>query len=170
MSPVANLPFSPVSPDWPAITVISPSTASHRSVISVQDQEEDDIISPRLTLLTAGLNDEPEELNKLISPSAPIPLPGDELLYDIESEEKPDLPFFDPDFQKSLARTKQEMKDVSVVLWGCAASHKRGSDLYLLKQRSQQLGEFEPMRTIRIGFVGDSGAGELSRTCQRSDF
>lgn len=159
MSPVADLPFSPVSPDWPAINLISPSTASHHSVFSDPDQD-DDFRSPRLALLTSGLNDESEELNKLISPSAPIPQPGDELLYDITNEEKPDMPLFNSDFQASLARMKQEMKDVSLALWGCPASHQLGSDLHALKQRAQQLGEFEPMRTRRVALVGDTGAGK----------
>lgn len=157
-SPAANIPFSPASPDWPAINLISPSTASHHSVPS--DTEEDgDVISPRLALLTSGLSDETGELNKLISPSAPIPQPGDELLYDVAIEEKPDVAFFNPDFQASLTKTKLEMKDVSLAVWGCPASHQLGSDLYALRQRADQLGEFEPMRTRRLALVGDEGNG-----------
>jgi hypothetical protein len=160
MNHAANLPFSPVSPDWPAINLISPSTASHHSVLLGPD-DEGDIKSPRLALLTSGLNDESEELNKLISPSVPVPQPGDELLYDVANEEKPDMAFFNPEVQASLARTKREMKDVSLALWGCPASHQNGSDLHALKQRAHELAVFEPMRTRRIGIVGDVGAGTV---------
>ncbi|KAF2680709.1 hypothetical protein K458DRAFT_311139 [Lentithecium fluviatile CBS 122367] len=159
MGPANNLPFSPISPDWPAINVISPSTASHHSVVS-ESEQDDDFRSPQLALLTSGLKDDPRELHQLVSPSAPIPQPGDELLYNVTNEEKPDVPFFNSDLQASLARTKQEMKDISLALWGCPASHLSGSDTYALKQRAQQLGEFEPMRTRRIALVGNNGAGK----------
>jgi hypothetical protein len=166
MNPTSNLPFSPISPDWPAIKLLSPSTASHHSVISDQD-ETSEIRSPRLALLTSGLGDECDELNKLISPSAPVPQPGDELLYDVLNEEMTDMAFFNPEFQSALARTKQEMNDISLALWGYPGSHQLGSHLHALKQRAQQLGEFEPMRTRRIAVVGGSGAGKLGLVCFR---
>jgi hypothetical protein len=156
--PVTNLPSSPISPDWPAIKVTSPSTASHHS-LSWDQNEGDGSRSPRLALLTGGLLDEFEEINKLISPFTPIPQSGDELLYDVMSEEKPDMPLFNSDFQASLERTKKEMKDVALAIWGCPASHQLGSNLYTLRQRAQQLGAFEPVRTKRIALVGDTGAG-----------
>lgn len=160
MSPVVPQPFSPLSPvepEWPLINVISPSTASHHSLYS---DGEDEFRPPRLALLTSDLDNGPEELNKLISPSAPVPQPGDELLYDMATEEKPDQPYFQPDFQSVLAKTKQEMKDIALAIWGCPASHQLGSDLHALKQRALELSEFEPAKSRTIGLVGDANAGE----------
>jgi len=129
-------------------------------MVSTRD-EVDSLKSPRLALLTSGLDSESEGLNQLISPSAPVPQPGDELLYDVVNEEKPDMAFFNPEFQSALTRTKQEMNNISLALWGYPGSHQSGSHLHALKQRAQQLSEFEPMRTRRIAVVGDSGAGTL---------
>lgn len=154
-------PFSQVDSEWPLINIISPSTASHHSLCS---DTENEFRTPRLALLTSELGDEAEEFNKLISPSAPIPQPGDELLYDIMTEEKPDEPFFNHQFQAILARMKQEMKDISLSIWGCPASHRLGSDLHALKQHAVQLSEFEPSRTRTIAFVGESGVGKYSNS------
>lgn len=96
----------------------------------------------------------------LISPSAPVQVPGDELLYDTASERMPGDAFFNAEFQAALAATKQEMKDISLAIWGCPISHRLGSDLHALKQWAQQLSEFEPTRTRTIGFVGGSGVGK----------
>lgn len=162
MSPVDKKPFSPASPttaEWPGINVISPSTASHHSVNS---DTEDDLRSPRLALLTSNLEGDQEERNNLVSPSAPIPQPGDELLYDIATEEKPDEPFFSPDIQSCLVKTKQQMKDISLAIWGCPVSHQVGSDLHALKERAQKLSEFEPDRTKKIALVGSPGAGKFN--------
>jgi hypothetical protein len=101
------------------------------------------------------------EMNMLISPSAPVQLPGDELLYDINTEARPEEPFFDPAFQRALNNTKQEMKDLSLAIWGCSAAHQVGSDLHALRQWAQTLSEFEPSRTRTVGLVGDSGVGKL---------
>lgn len=168
LSPIGGRPFSAVnpgpqnSPSWEHINVISPSTASHRSLYSDTD---DGFRSPRLALLTNNLleahrQEDPEGINTLISPSAPVPQPGDELLYDIANEERPEERLFNPEFQAALATTKQEMKDISLAIWGCPASHQLGSDLHALKERAQELSEFEPSRTRTVGIVGDSGVGE----------
>ncbi|KAF2114884.1 hypothetical protein BDV96DRAFT_576070 [Lophiotrema nucula] len=171
LSPVGGRPFpspslfapSQDSPGWEHINVISPSTASHHSVYS---DIEEGFRSPRLALLTSNLSCNPqhgsEGMHLLISPSAPVQVPGDELLYDIATEQKPDDAFFNAEFQAALAATKQEMKDISLAIWGCPISHRLGSDLHALKQWAQQLSEFEPTRTRTIGFVGESGVGKSS--------
>lgn len=170
VSPIEGRPFSPVdqeeSAEWEHINinVISPSTASHHSLCS----DTDEIFrSPPLALQTSNLlgcqlQTEFEESNTLFSPSAPVQHPGDELLYDVGSEERPDEAFFDPAFQAALAATKQEMKDVALAIWGCPASHQIGSDLHALKQRALELSEFEPLRTRTVGFVGEAGVGKRS--------
>jgi hypothetical protein len=169
MSPVSARPFSAIetkaqdSPRWQDINVISPSTASHRSLYS---DNEDGFRSPRLQLLTSNLLGTHSQcsspgVHTLISPSAQVQLPGDELLYDVTSEERPDEKIFDTAFQAALASAKQEMKDVSLALWGCPSSHQLGSDLHALKERAQELSEFEPSRTRTVGLVGDPGTGQL---------
>ncbi|KAF2733490.1 hypothetical protein EJ04DRAFT_524428 [Polyplosphaeria fusca] len=169
MSPVAPRPFPAVeppqeSPGWEHINVISPSTASHHSMYSDSD---DAFRSPRLALLTNNLlgshmQQETEGIRTLISPSAPVQQPGDELLYDVGTEAAPDERYFHADFQAALAATKQEMKDISLAMWGCPASHRIGSDLHHLKQWAQNLSEFEPTRTRTVGLVGDPGVGKSS--------
>ncbi|KAF2263942.1 hypothetical protein CC78DRAFT_581063 [Lojkania enalia] len=170
-SPTGGRPlFSPVdtgshgSPEWEHVNVTSPSTASHYSLYS---DTEEAFRSPRLQLLTSNLLGqqsyiEPESAHTLISPSAPVQLPGDELLYDVAKEESPKKRFFEPDFQAALTASKQEMKDISLTIWGCPASHRLGSDLHALKQWAQQLSEFEPLRTRTVGLVGDAGVGKSS--------
>jgi hypothetical protein len=104
------------------------------------------------------------EQSPLFSPSAPPQQPGDELLYSLASEERPDERIFQKDFQDALSTTKAEMREISLAIWGCTAAHQAGSDLYALRKQAQALSEFEASRTRTVGLVGDSGVGVFSHS------
>jgi len=162
-------PGSMDSPAWEhQFNLISPSTASHGSPFFPSGEFESPRVPP---LITTGLAinsgmlsahsraSSASEMNMLTSPSAPVQLPGDELLYDISTEPRPDERLFDLSFQAALNKTRKEMKDLSLAIWGCTAAHQVGSDLYALRQWAQELSEFEPSRTRTVGLIGDSGVG-----------
>ncbi|PSN71098.1 hypothetical protein BS50DRAFT_631118 [Corynespora cassiicola Philippines] len=164
-------PSSQTFPDWQhvSVNVISPSTASHHSMFLDEDEEDEACLSPKLALFTSNLpiieppeEDSFEALTTLISPSAPVQYPGDELIYDIATEERPEERFFDQEFQDSLKTTKKEIKNISLAIWGCSASHQQGSDLYALKEWARELSEFEPSMRKTLGIVGASKTGKSS--------
>ncbi|KAF2866503.1 hypothetical protein BDV95DRAFT_504588 [Massariosphaeria phaeospora] len=146
------------------IKIVSPSPASY---CSLHSGTNDRLRSPRLALLTENLLETQHEqllenINTLVSPSAPISQSGDEFLYDSSMEELPHEPFFAPDFQAALASTKQEVTEISLALWGCPTSHQMRSDLHSLRGCAQELSRFESVRTRTVGLVGGSRMGKSS--------
>jgi hypothetical protein len=151
------------SDESPTISVMTPgSNSTHNSVYSDRESRNS---SPRRIAGLAGLHlgDDlraPEgHVHQLFSPSAPPKQPGDELLYNVASERRPDERIFSQAFQSALEETKGELRELSLAIWGCTAAHQAGTGLYALRQQGQSLSEFEPMRTRTVGLVGDSGAG-----------
>ena len=138
------------------------SNSTHNSVYSDRESRNS---SPRRIAGLAGLHlgdslRAPEgHVHQLFSPSAPPKQPGDELLYNVASERRPDERIFSPAFQSALEETKGELRELSLAIWGCTAAHQAGTGLYALRQQGQSLSEFEPTRTRTVGLVGDSGAG-----------
>ncbi|OCK73886.1 hypothetical protein K432DRAFT_430339 [Lepidopterella palustris CBS 459.81] len=135
---------------------------------SVYSDRESDDASPRFAAKLAGLHfgghlrSPSNEVNPLFSPSAPPQLPGDELMYSLASEKRPDEKIFSESFQDAINQTKGELREISLAIWGCTAAHQVGSNLYFLRQQAQSLSEFEPSRTRTVGLVGDSGVGKSS--------
>ncbi|ORY17690.1 hypothetical protein BCR34DRAFT_474575 [Clohesyomyces aquaticus] len=95
-----------------------------------------------------------------ISPSTSVHQPGEELLYDIESELPTDEPFFQQSFQEAFNVTRQELKDVTDAIRACSASHRVGSHLHKLKETARQISEFEPQSSRIIGLVGKPSVGK----------
>jgi len=138
------------------INVISPTTASHRSVYS---EIEDDGLSPR----GAGkvFDEENEGEAKEIRGIGGLngtegALPGDELLYDVRMEEEGDSEAgYGGDLREVVQRMKRNIREVAIALeWRGA-----GEVVQELKRRARKLSEFEPREWKRLGVVGGRGSG-----------
>ena len=80
--------------------------------------------------------------------------------YDVDDEELPSDPYFNPSFQEALKIGTYIAGSIEDALRTCTLSQDPESQLHKLVNTSNQLRNFQTPSVCTIGVVGDSGVGE----------
>ena len=81
------------------------------------------------------------------------------MLYDLGNEDLPAAPIYDQKLQKALADAIQNLAQLCNTMG--KTPRLMAPNLAMLAQQTRQLVDFDYPRTRTIGFVGESGVGEL---------
>jgi hypothetical protein len=84
------------------------------------------------------------------------------VVHDVASEEPPDDPFNQPDFQKGFTDAKAAIGNLAGVLSSGSLHNQPDSKIRRLHAQAVELSAFQCPPTRTVGFVGNSGVGKSS--------
>ena len=76
-------------------------------------------------------------------------------------EEPPDSMFYNPAFQRAIEQSRSLAKQLANALSSCELHSQDRSSVSRLYRQAKDASRYESPVTWRIGFIGDSGAGQL---------
>jgi hypothetical protein len=79
----------------------------------------------------------------------------------MRDEPLPDVPIYNPALQAVLGDTKTKLQQLSSSMERCGLFGDKTSDLFSHAQQTERLAGFEYPKTRVVGFVGDSGVGNV---------
>jgi hypothetical protein len=83
----------------------------------------------------------------------------DQRRYDVRDEAPPQDRFHEPAFQQGLAEAQSRMAGLAAVLGSGTQNLEPDSSMRALRNRADELANFQCLPTRIVGLVGDSGVG-----------
>jgi len=133
---------------------VEPDNSRSRNSIRALENAQSSAIHPSLHLRSSSA---PAEATPA---GAPVAATG---TYDVNNEVAPNAPYFHADFQRGLRQAKAVAERISSILGTCELARDRDSQIHTMIETANELRNFTAPSLCKIGIVGDSGVGKLSK-------